>query len=69
MTDKNIPVFIGEGDDKIEVGRAKIEVLADDTKIIDMSFDDPDWGSWNIGGFQPLRVRGILPPNHWKDKY
>lgn len=62
MSDKKIPVFVGEGDERILVGRAKTETLSDGTRLIDISFDDPDWGSWNIGGFNPLRARGILPP-------
>lgn len=66
MSDKKIPVFVGEGPDRIEVGRASVEVLADGTKMVNMSIENTDWGRWAIGGFEPMRLSGIIPPVYKK---
>lgn len=62
MSDKKIPVFVGEGPDRIEVGRASVEVLADGMRLVKISIDNPDWGQWTLGGFNPMRLTGIFPP-------
>ena len=60
MSDKKIAVCVGD----TQIGRASVEELPDGTKIVNISIDNPDWGSWSIGGFSPMRLVGILPPNH-----
>lgn len=64
MSNKKVPVCVGD----IEIGRASVEKLSDGTTVIHISIDNPDWGSWNVGGFAPLRLAGILPPNYRKVK-
>jgi hypothetical protein len=64
MTDKKVPVYVGEGIDRIEVGRAGVETLSDGTTVVNISIESPDWGGWTIGGFFPLRLTGIIPINH-----
>lgn len=66
MSDKRIPVFVGEGDKRIKIGRAEVEVLQDGTSMVNISIDNPDWGQWSIGGFEPMRLTGIIPPVYLK---
>jgi hypothetical protein len=60
MSDKKIPVMVGD----IPIGRASVEELPDGTKIVNVSIDDVQWGSWSVGGFFPMRLVGVLPVNH-----
>jgi hypothetical protein len=62
MSDKHVPLYLGDGDYRIQIGRAEVEELPDGTKMVNASIDNPDWGGWSIGGFEPMRLRGIIPP-------
>lgn len=66
MSDKRIPVFVGEGEEQIKIGRAEVERLSDGTSMINISIDNPDWGQWSIAGFEPMRLTGIIPPVYMK---
>lgn len=66
MSDKRIPVFVGEGDNRIKIGRAQVEELPDGTSMVNISIDNPDWGQWSIAGFEPMRLTGIIPPVYLK---
>lgn len=67
MSDKKVPLYLGEGEDRVQIGRASVETLSDGTMMVSMSIDNPDWGDWTIGGFSPMRLRGILPPVYKKE--
>jgi hypothetical protein len=61
MSDKKIPLYLGEGPDRIQIGRAEVEHKADGTMIVNASIDNPDWGRWAVGGYEPLRLLGVVP--------
>lgn len=65
MSDKKVPMMVGD----ICIGRASVETTAEGTKIVNVSIDNPDWGSWSIAGFVPLRLVGVLPPNFKKEEF
>lgn len=62
MSDKKVPLYLGEGEKRIQIGRAEIETLPDGTVMVEASIENPDWGRWSIGGFNPMRLSGIIPP-------
>jgi hypothetical protein len=62
VSDKKEIVSIGSGFDRQIIGRAEREVLADGMVVIAISIDNPPFGEWSIAGFNPLRIRGYIPP-------
>lgn len=61
MSDKKVPLYLGEGPDRIRIGRAEVEYQADGTMLVSASIDNPDWGRWAVGGFEPMRLLGVVP--------
>ena len=62
MSDKKLPVYIGVGFDRYQIGWASCEIMSDGTVNYSISINNPDWGEWSVAGFHPLRLRGLVPP-------
>jgi len=62
VSDKKLPVYVGVGFDRYQIGWASREIMPDGTVNISISINNPDWGEWSVAGFHPLRLRGLVPP-------
>ena len=66
MSDKKIPLYLGEGKDRLLIGRAEVEKFEDGSMKVNGTIEAPDWGFWGVIGLNPVRLVGFIPVVHKK---